>query len=52
MFGLKIKGHVPEILGTRYRFQDKSAHVPLFWQYVSDFNANSNKSHYKIHVCE
>jgi hypothetical protein len=44
MYELKIKGYVPEIQGTRYRFQNKSVHVPNFWQYVPDFNAYSIKA--------
>ena len=51
MYELKIKEHA-EIQGTRYRFQNKSVHVPNFWQYVPDFNAYSIKSRKKNHVYE
>jgi len=50
MYELKNKGHIPEIKGTRYRFQNKSVHVPNFWHYVPDFNAYNIKSRKKNHV--
>jgi hypothetical protein len=47
----KIKGHA-EIQGTRYRFQNKSVHVPNFWQYVPDFNALALNPEKNSHVYE
>jgi hypothetical protein len=52
MYELKINGHIAEIQGIRYRFQNKSVHVPNFWQYVLDFNAYSVTSRETNHVYE